>query len=287
MNNLLSKIRVVRHFTLLVIFAGLMQSSSSFAQGASGDRDTLDKQLDAILNIKENGNRHMVEPTNIERKNTASKITRSVTRSIMFKREDLDRLYSVLEGAGYESLSIEEGGENGVEKVVKFITAPSFYLNSIMYYTPENWTIWINGNRIRKSDPEHGAITIASVNEDSVEVIWKSENLGIIYPNIISDFEQVNGKKYSGASLYWKYRSSDGGIFINKNMDMVRFRIGIQQSFVSHLMEVVEGKRADKEVAIENANSNIKIEYLPDSEGGEDDADFEGALDEIFTETEE
>lgn len=59
--------------------------------------------------------------------------------------------------------------------------APAFYLNSTLFYTPDNWTIWVNHRRIRKGTVLNG-LTITHVQKDFVDYLWEPADLEIISP---------------------------------------------------------------------------------------------------------
>lgn len=66
--------------------------------------------------------------------------------------------------------------------------APAFHLNSILFYGPNNWTLWINHRRIRRNTKLE-RLEITKVTKNYMEMVWKPINLNISSPgweNILS-----------------------------------------------------------------------------------------------------
>jgi hypothetical protein len=60
--------------------------------------------------------------------------------------------------------------------------APAFYLNSVMFYIPKNWTLWLNHRRIRVGTEMNG-LTVVNIHEDFVDMLWKPADLDFIAPD--------------------------------------------------------------------------------------------------------
>jgi hypothetical protein len=79
-----------------------------------------------------------------------------------------------------------EGNYLGRDKRVKAkvypTVAPSFYLNSVMFYMPKNWSVWLNHRRIRFGTKMNG-LTILNISEDYVDMLWKPMDLDFIAPD--------------------------------------------------------------------------------------------------------
>lgn len=160
----------------------------------------------------------------------------SFPQSLMFSEPELKRLYDAVKG-------IAPPGEQGGPVMVEVKTpkvAPAFYLNSVLYESPTNWTIWLNARRIRRG-AKFPELEIAGVREDRVEFIWQTDSLDFISPDW--DKKIVPIPPRPGASLgRWAYVSQGGNIFVDQSRRYVRFFLGPHQTFVSRTMELVEGK---------------------------------------------
>ncbi len=60
--------------------------------------------------------------------------------------------------------------------------APAFYLNSVMFYIPKNWTLWLNHRRIRVGTEMNG-LTVVNIHKDFVDMLWKPADLDFIAPD--------------------------------------------------------------------------------------------------------
>lgn len=54
----------------------------------------------------------------------------------------------------------------------ELIAPPDLKLEAIMYNSPQDWAVWINGKKYTPEDSE-GAITIEDVSDDAVRVLWQ------------------------------------------------------------------------------------------------------------------
>ncbi|NDF12848.1 MAG: hypothetical protein EB060_08585 [Proteobacteria bacterium] len=61
------------------------------------------------------------------------------------------------------------------------IIAPSYYLNSVLFYAPENWTLWMNYKRTRRGMKLED-LQVAHIDNDFVEFIWKPKDLDFLSP---------------------------------------------------------------------------------------------------------
>ncbi len=59
-----------------------------------------------------------------------------------------------------------------VEKISEPATYPVFYLSSIVYRAPEDWSIWISGHKLT-SEKNETDVKVVAVSPDSVTLTWK------------------------------------------------------------------------------------------------------------------
>lgn len=153
--------------------------------------------------------------------------------SMMFPPEKLQVLYNVAKGLTDQSV-----GAVFVEVKVPRV-APAFFLNSVLYNTADNWTIWLNSRRIR-ADATFPELEITKVYRDSVEFIWETDQLDFISPDwekVVPAIELQEGEEVPR----FTYISKDGLVAVDRSRRFVRFTLGPQQTFVSRKMEIREG----------------------------------------------
>jgi hypothetical protein len=142
-------------------------------------------------------------------------------------------LYNVAKG-----LTDQAVGAVFVEVKVPRI-APAFFLNSVLYNTSDNWTIWLNSRRIR-ADATFPELEISKVYRDSVEFIWETDQLDFISPDWEKKIIAIELQEGEEVPRF-TYLSKDGLIAVDRSRRFVRFKLGPQQSFVSRKMEIREG----------------------------------------------
>lgn len=153
--------------------------------------------------------------------------------SLMFPPEKLQVLYNVAKG-----LTDQAVGAVFVEVKVPRI-APAFFLNSVLYNKPDNWTIWLNSRRIR-ADATFPELEISKVHRDSVEFIWETDQLDFISPDWEKKIIAIELEEGEEVPRF-TYLSKDGLIAVDRSRRFVRFKLGPQQTFVSRKMEIREG----------------------------------------------
>ncbi len=182
--------------------------------------------------------------------------------SILFSDDELSGIYASIKdyvpsetGEPFQGLGEGTAGQEGGSTIT--VQAPAFFLSSVLYYTPESWSVWIGKDRIRSKDSakEKEGFKIIRVTNDSVEGVWRTPYLDNIIPgwrqNLLP-FDKVMGKNvFERGEGNWDYVSEDATILVDSKTGTVKFRLGLHQSFVSHRMEVVEGEAEGKTITIE------------------------------------
>jgi hypothetical protein len=127
-------------------------------------------------------------------------------------------------------------------------TYPQFFLSSIAYYSPSNWVIWIDNEKITQSSGVSASgLRVIGINKGKVTLEWKPERM-----DKIADVEG---------------QSADNPIDVDFIGKKVVFSLKPNQTFTSYAMRVVEGKVAPVTVNIkEDAAAQILAE--PASDGG-------------------
>lgn len=111
--------------------------------------------------------------------------------------------------------------------------APAFYLKSILYFGEDNWSIWLNKQKITSENANRGDIAIESVDADSVTFTWKKSSIDLILPNWRENFTEVGD---NGTFI-----SEDKNITVDIASSNVTFTLKPNQSLVSKSLTIVEG----------------------------------------------
>ncbi len=219
--------------------------------------------------------------------------------SIMFKRDKLDKLYksmmfrdqpyvadtndsAVTTGStgtiGSSGKSDSSGNLEAISGEMRSVTV-GYALNSVMFYNPESWTLWLNSNRVRKGHPlskEFEGIEIREVRQDAVEFLWFYRNLDVISPGwnqklaYIGDDADHEGEGFHAADdeYEWEHQSDDGTIMIDSKNGVLLFRLGINQTFRAVQMDIVEGIVDIPPLVLDAANQVVDASTLNDVKGG-------------------
>lgn len=127
----------------------------------------------------------------------------------------------------------EIDSEGGAAEVVPQLL-PAYYLSSIIYRTPNNWSIWLNGRKFKAGDEIPG-LEIASISSERVAFVWSPERLREVSDRLTAK-QETNEKTYGNRSALTQ------DISVNIEEENVRFSLGRNQTFNAADMEVYEGK---------------------------------------------
>lgn len=163
---------------------------------------------------------------------TIKKVNR-IYASLMFTEENIKDIFKALptSSIGIPDQFINSpfannsgnGGNNQVEENSVFgDTSFSVYLNSIMYISPTNWAVWMNGNKITNLTNGSSDILVVAVSPLYVTFVW----------NITStQWDVINEKKLIPET---KYKQENGLVHLY-------FTLSPNQTYLPVLNKVLEG----------------------------------------------
>ena len=99
---------------------------------------------------------------------------------------------------------------------------PQFFLESLMYHTPEDWFIQINGQKLSPDKRERFGLRVISVDDEKAQFEWKPTNMQLVEDS-------------------WSRMHNDE-VVVNRKAGTVTFSLRANQTFSSYLMRTVEGK---------------------------------------------
>lgn len=124
---------------------------------------------------------------------------------------------------------VKEAAEKVVVPKKVYIKAPAyFYLDSVMYKSAGDSNVWINGNQIDEKEVNDG-LSIKSVSLDGVDFIWRVVDAQLPM--------QDWAKKAAESS-----KNSESRILVNPSARIIRFSLGVNQTFNVRDMVITEGK---------------------------------------------
>ena len=146
-------------------------------------------------------------------------------KSIMYSEEEnqniRDALKAFKSGVPLEEEIIEEVEDE--EEKVEENRRSHIYLSSILYQSKNNWTVWINDEKIsNKNNNPKNELYIASINKNSVQITWTMS---------VSKWQILTNS------------DSDVGAPINENNQVeIKFTLSFNQTYVLNGNKIVEGR---------------------------------------------
>ncbi len=164
-------------------------------------------------------------------------------RSLFFTSEQTDMFYNklkkfrqtgIIQQPGYK-LTQDASGKPGVME--KPFVYKSFYLGSILFSDNNDWTIWMNGQRLRK-ESNQSEVEVIEINRNAGTFLFSSENID----QYIKDYGDVKQIKKSDLDEGWSRVSDDGNIKLSTTKGLVQFKLKNNQSFILSELRIIEGK---------------------------------------------
>lgn len=203
----------------------LQKNDKQIINGLDNKKDN--KNVDK-KKIDENSKKNSQKSDNL----TIKKANR-IYASLMFTEENIKDIFKALptSSIGIPDQFINSpfannggnGGNNQVEGNSVFgDTSFSLYLNSIMYISPTNWAVWMNGNKITNLTNGSSDISVIAVSPLYVTFVW----------NITStQWDVINEKKLIPET---KYKQENGLVHLY-------FTLSPNQTYLPVLNKVLEG----------------------------------------------
>lgn len=116
-----------------------------------------------------------------------------------------------------------KGSGTTTAQSARFYTYPQFFLDSIVYDSPESWIVWVNGVKITQDTPrENSDIQVVAIDQDKVKLEWA--------PAVMDKVTEV-----------WSQVPNDE-IDVDTLRGKVSFTLRPNQTFSSYVMKVLEGR---------------------------------------------
>ncbi len=150
--------------------------------------------------------------------------------SLFFREEQIERLNLVKDAvsAGIEvQANFDDEIESKQEQIAK-VNVINFYLNSILYYSKDNWSIWINGSKINK-ESSNTDLELLTIDSKNVKFKWTTG-----YGKFVDTLTKIVDEGKIPQDIY---------IEITDNIAIVIFSLKPNQSFrLGSSLNIIEGK---------------------------------------------
>jgi hypothetical protein len=237
-------------------------------------------------------------------------------KSLFFTQEQIDLLYykiKMFKNGGKNLEAIINNVKDVAEKVDSFASTDVkdesqslplervFNLDTILFPKDENWTVWINNDKVRKLDADKlSDYIIKDAGENFVTIIFIAKDLNIDSPNFrnilklqenlnavikitdkgasykaLDKTSTISNKALKDANFNWDYKSEDGRIWVASYDNVVKFTLKLRQKFTLSTMSISEGesssKKADSVAPLLVAGEPSTKDASQSSAGGEVD----------------
>jgi hypothetical protein len=237
--------RLVRHsFAMLAAGILLMASSAVMADAnkttAPAEKSTpvppasqataAAKAGEAAPSIVFGGQSLQVEDTAAKRKKTPVQV-----KSLFFSAQEMASIRKAVavyvriasgdtNGDALDFLKRLQGGgaDDKGRPGARYFVYPQFFLASLVYDSPQDWSVRVNNEKLTTKEPESMGIRVIEIDKDRVKLEWM--------PSDMHKVEEV-----------WNV-SPNKDVKVDVKAHKVTFTLRPNQTFTSYVMRVVEGK---------------------------------------------
>lgn len=169
-------------------------------------------------------------------------------------KEELDRVERLI-AAGMINVSEEDATEAAQEaKPMEAISFPAYRVASIVYRSPSDWMVWLDGKRVTPKRND-GAVRVVAVGPDSVRLSWSPE-----------DWDRrmlVWNEKQEPSAEIIKIRAQDAHTGIDEGHSAITATMRPNQTWVTAYPVVVEGSHPELSISLTPQSDQASL-----SEGG-------------------
>ena len=222
--NHFHRIGFLATFLITIIFSGCM---NSFAQDADpkvvNNENIVSKEIgDVSSGMKAENDSESQSPQADNSQKKTDSLIKKVISSFMFSGDELEKIEQATDAKKSSNPLVIDVAKK--EEIYDQNSQSSYvYLGSILYNSPNNWSVWINDQKISFSNNKPDAeIYIKSIDADKVTIVWTMT---------ISKWKILTQKK------------SEDNIQINSNNQVaVDFPLSFNQTYILASGLTVEGK---------------------------------------------
>lgn len=162
--------------------------------------------------------------------------------AIVRMKEELDRVERLLATGAITPDAATEMQESTPEvKPVVAIPFQAYHVASIVYRSPADWMVWLNGKRVTPKRNE-GPVRVVGVGPDSVRLVWSPEDWDERIP--------VWRDKQAPSAEILKIRALDAHTGIDEERRTVTATMRSNQTWVTAYPMIVEGAHPELEISL-------------------------------------
>ena len=231
---------------ILAIILILSFSTNSWAENPSSKtiEKTIIKDNSALINEQNNNNKiseNLKNDNNLLSKIVNANPKNEASFSLMFSGDEITKLEQALDAYKNNApFKIQNNiTENAPVAAVENNIKSYVYLGSILYHSPNNWSVWIGDQKISAKDNNaQNELYIKSISNHQAQIVWTMS---------ISKWKILANK------------NSEIDAPINaKNQVEFNFTLGFNQTFMLSDGKIVEGKMTSSNQSSQQLNDNNK-----------------------------
>ncbi len=152
-------------------------------------------------------------------------------KSVMFTPEEIAQINNIINNFGMEGIVTGEVDPKDTQ-----VSGRRFYLNSLIFYTKDKWTLWINNLKISNDSRDDGLV-IREISKEYAIIEWSTPNLETIAPDWRKRLTAISRNKFVSAK-------KDIEVFLpDETAAVVSFKLSPNQLFEVESMKILEGNK--------------------------------------------
>lgn len=160
----------------------------------------------------------------------SNKTDEVIFKSVMFTPEEIDQINNILNNFGASAQDFVGEAASGSRKEV----SRKFFLSSLIYYTNDKWTVWINNKKISNDKNDEG-LSVRDITKEYVVIEWSTPNLESIAPDWRSRLTATSRNKFVSPK-------KDIEVYLpDETSALVSFKLSPNQLFEVSNMRIKEG----------------------------------------------
>ncbi len=161
---------------------------------------------------------------------TSDKKGEKTFKSVMFTPEEIDQINNILNNFGASAQDFVGQATSTSPKEV----SRKFFLSSLIYYTNDKWTVWINNKKISNDKNDEG-LSVRDITKEYVVIEWSTPNLESIAPDWRSRLTATSRNKFVSPK-------KDIEVYLpDETSALVSFKLSPNQLFEVSSMRIKEG----------------------------------------------
>ena len=241
--NMTYKIQNFFRAVLFIVALLLFMTKTSFAQ-TSPSEDEISSEVVVQKNKSIMFDEKDIEYIDNALKSFEKEIDLEILLPELFPTDDtieiVEEDIEIIEEEDTEEILEEEVAEEEVidvivEEVEEIDVVKNYYLKSLLYYSPDDWVVWLNDEKISK-DSKADLVKILKIDQTSVNIIIEDVDLSLYSSDWKEELYKISGTDYF---------TDKKSIIFDSGRKLLSFVLKTNQTFIGETLEIVEGRYSE------------------------------------------